>query len=182
MSTPASINRHPLHPMLVVFPIGLWIFSFIADLIYVLGDHVPVWDEIAFYTMAGGVIGALLAALPGLVDLLSIRERQAKRVAITHMSLNLVVVALFATNLWLRTRQDAGAALPIVLSAVGIAILGVSGWLGGDLVYRHGVGVDLVPDSIEAHATAASASLGPWDHRHADRRIRTSDRRMATAG
>jgi uncharacterized membrane protein len=63
----ASIAKHPLHPMLVPIPLGLWIFSLVCDLIYVLGWG-AIWDGIAFFTMAGGIIGALLAALPGMLD------------------------------------------------------------------------------------------------------------------
>ena len=68
MSSPASIRRHPIHPMLVVFPIGLWIFSLICDLIYQAGAHNAFWKGVAFYTMLVGVIGALLAAVPGFID------------------------------------------------------------------------------------------------------------------
>ena len=143
MPTPASIKRHPIHPMLVVFPIGLWVFSLVSDFIFVTGVGGPVWSTIAAYTMAGGLIGALLAAIPGLVDLLSIHDPQAKRVGVTHMTLNLVVVALYAVNLWLRLGTDTGTALPMVLSIVAVMMLGISGWLGGELVYRHGVAVDM---------------------------------------
>jgi len=58
MASPASIARHPIHPMLVVFPIGLWVFSFVADLVRVAGGA-PLWTDLAFYSMLGGLIGAL---------------------------------------------------------------------------------------------------------------------------
>src|SRR5690348_7249457 len=74
MQTPASIARHPIHPMLVPIPIGLWIFSFVCDLFHAGGATAEAWTTVAFYTMAGGIIGALLAALPGLIDLLSLPE------------------------------------------------------------------------------------------------------------
>jgi uncharacterized membrane protein len=74
MSSPASIKGHPLHPVLVAFPIGLWIFSIISDLIFKLGYGGPVWNDVAFYTLAGGIVGALVAALPGLIDLVRHRE------------------------------------------------------------------------------------------------------------
>jgi hypothetical protein len=64
MSTPASIAKHPLHPMLVVFPIGLWIFSLIADFIFLSGGDAR-WNDVAFYTIAGGLVGALVAAVAG---------------------------------------------------------------------------------------------------------------------
>jgi uncharacterized membrane protein len=127
--------------MLVVFPIGLWVFSLVSDFIFVTGVGGPVWSTIAAYTMAGGLVGALLAAIPGLIDLLSIRDPQVKKVGLTHMTLNLIVVVLYAINLWLRLATGSGTGLPMVLSIVAVLMLGISGWLGGELVYRHGVAV-----------------------------------------
>ena len=144
MRTPANIARHPIHPMLVPIPIGLWVFSFACDLIYAFGSHNAVWKTVALYTMVGGIIGALLAAVPGLIDLLSLPPAPRKT-AIIHMSVNLTVVALYAINIWLRVNSpDAGAAAttPVWLSAVSIGLLLISGWLGGKLVYEGGVAVD----------------------------------------
>ena len=141
MRTPASISGHPLHAMLIVFPVGLLIFSLICDLFSLLGSN-PEWTVVALYTMIGGFIGALLAAVPGLVDLLSLTDPRIKKIALIHMSLNLVAVALFATNIWLRLNGAAISGTPLFLSVVAIAILAVSGWLGGEMVHRHGVGVD----------------------------------------
>ena len=70
MRTPASIGKHPIHPMLGVFPIGLWIFSLACDLISFTVAAPDVWHTVAFYSMVGGLIGALAAAVPGLIDLL----------------------------------------------------------------------------------------------------------------
>ena len=145
MSSPASIRSHPIHPMLIVFPIGLWIFSFICDIVYHAGTHNVFWKGVAFYTMLGGVIGALLAAIPGFIDYLSLRNPQVRSIATTHMVLNLIVVALFIFNLGLRFNGSPdNEVLPVVLSMIGIAILSVSGWLGGSLVYEHQVAVEPV--------------------------------------
>jgi len=144
MRTPASIARHPVHPMLIPFPIGLWVFSFACDLIYALGSHDPVWKTIALYSMIGGLIGGLAAAIPGLIDLLSL-PAGLRSTAVLHMSINLIVVALFAVNAWMRWHAgDAGASsnTPMWLSVLAIALLLVSGWLGGKLVYEGGVAVD----------------------------------------
>ncbi len=141
MSSPASIRKHPIHPMLVPLPIGLWIFSLVSDVVYAQSGDV-VWDQMAFYTMAGGVVGGLIAALPGFIDFLSLSDPRVKRVALTHMLLNLTVVSLYAVNLWLRTTSAPGAAAPLALSIVAVLMLAVSGWLGGELVFRHGVAVD----------------------------------------
>src|SRR5688572_22724486 len=71
MRTPASVAGHPIHPMLIVFPVGLLIFSLVCDLISLVVTDDSVWATVALYTMVGGFIGALLAAVPGLIDLLS---------------------------------------------------------------------------------------------------------------
>jgi uncharacterized membrane protein len=141
MSSRASVARHPIHPMLVVFPIGLWVFSLVCDAIFHYGAHNLFWKDAAFYTMVGGIIGALAAAVPGLVDYLTIADRQVRRIGTTHMGLNLIVVALYAVNLYLRGRSIPEATTPVWLSVAAIALLVVSGWLGGEMVYVHGMGV-----------------------------------------
>jgi uncharacterized membrane protein len=141
MSTPASIAKHPIHPMLIVFPIGLWVFSFVCDLVY-LFQGTSLWADLAFYAMAGGLVGALLAAAPGFIDFLSIGPADVRRIARAHMLINLATVALYAVNLWLRTWSPPLALLPVVLSGIGLVLLGISGWLGGELVYVHGMGVE----------------------------------------
>lgn len=142
MTSPASIAKHPVHPMLVALPIGLWIFSLVSDVIYLMKWGGAVFNDVAFYTMAGGIIGALLAAVPGFIDYLSLPKGNVKTMAVWHMRINLAVVVLFAVNLWLRRDATPGAALPVWLSVIGVALLGVSGWLGGELVYVHGVAVE----------------------------------------
>lgn len=144
MSSPASIARHPIHPMVVVFPIALWIFSFISDVIYYFGWGGVLWNDVAFRTMAGGIIGAIVAAVPGFIDYLSLSGRR-KSVATTHMILNLALVILFALNLWLRSTGMPVQGAPMILSLVGIIVLGVSGWLGGSLVYVHATAVECQP-------------------------------------
>jgi uncharacterized membrane protein len=111
-----------------------------SDLIAFFGASAR-WHDVAFYTMAGGLIGALLAAVPGFIDMLSLPDSGVRKIARNHMLLNLTAVVLFAINIYLRTVFEAGAALPILLSAVGVLLLALSGWLGGELAYVHGVGV-----------------------------------------
>ena len=142
MASPASIKGHPIHPMIVPLPIGLWIFSLACDLISTLGWGGAVWHDMAFYTMAGGIIGALLAAVPGLVDFLSLSNPTVKKLGATHLSLNLFIVGLFVLNLWLRTTNEPGALLPVALSVLAIVLLAISGWIGGEMVYVHGVAVE----------------------------------------
>ena len=143
MRTPANISGHPIHPMLVTLPIGLWVFSFVCDLIFAFGSGAVIWKTVAIYTMVGGLIGALAAAIPGLIDLLSLPP-EPKRTALAHMAVNLTVVALYAINIWMRWPAPdfgAGAPLPVWLSTIAIGLLLISGWLGGKLVYLGGVAV-----------------------------------------
>ena len=142
MRTPASVAGHPLHAMLIVFPVGLLIFSLICDLFSLRSADPATWATVALYTMAGGFISALVVAVPGLVDLLSLADPSTKRIALIHMSINLVVVVLYALNLWMRTHGSTNTGAPLWLSVIAIAMLGVSGWLGGELVHVRGVGVE----------------------------------------
>ena len=128
--------------MLIPFPIALWIFSLVCDLVYAMGLGAVVWNDLAFYTMAGGLVGALAAAIPGYLDYRSLTRPAVKKMGQWHMLINLSIVALFTINLWLRMRSEPGAVLPISISVIAVIMLGVSGWLGGHLVYVHGVAVE----------------------------------------
>jgi uncharacterized membrane protein len=142
MNTPASIRSHPIHPMLIVFPIALWIVSLICDVIYHAGSHNTFWKGVAFYLIAGGIIGGALAAVPGFVDYLSITDPRVKRVATIHLALNVIILAMFLFNLGIRYNAAPSAEMSTVyLSIAGLVLLGVSGWLGGTLVYEHQMGV-----------------------------------------
>jgi uncharacterized membrane protein len=120
----------------------MWIFSLVCDLVYAMGWGGAVWNDMAFYTMAGGLLGALAAAVPGYLDYRSLTDSSVKRIGQWHMLINLSIVVLFAMNLSLRMWSEPGAVLPILLSLIGVAMLGVSGWLGGELVYVHRVAVE----------------------------------------
>ncbi|WNM56619.1 DUF2231 domain-containing protein [Candidatus Nitrospira allomarina] len=141
MITPASIKGHPLHVMLIPLPLGLWIFSWVADLIYISGWGGEEWRIVGFYTLSGGVVGALLAAIPGYLDFRSLINPHSKKIGIRHMTLNLIIVALFGVNAWIRAVDPTWEA-GFILSTLGVLLLAISGWLGGELVYKHGVGVD----------------------------------------
>ncbi len=139
MASPASIAKHPIHPMFVVFPLGLLNFSLAADLIHAAnGDS--KWKEIAKATMGGGILGALAAAIPGFIDYLTLKGKP-KEVGTAHMAANLATVMLYSYNL-LRRTKDPDDPVPLYLSALGTAGLIASGWLGGELVYVHGAAVE----------------------------------------
>ena len=148
MRVPASISKHPIHPILIVFPVGLWIFSLVCDLIRLAGASQDAWSTVAFFSMIGGIIGALCAAVPGLIDLLFYKGGvpPLKKIALTHMAINLTAVVLYAINIWLRasspTNVDTSMSIPVLLSIIGVALIFVSGWLGGQMVYVYGVGVE----------------------------------------
>jgi uncharacterized membrane protein len=138
MSTRVTIAGHPIHPMLVTIPLGLWVFSMICDFGFVLtGDS--RWAITAYFTLGGGIAGALLAAVPGLLDLLGIHDARAHRIGTYHMILNLLVVVAQAANFWLRLQDGMSDVLPRGISIVVVAVLIVSGWLGGHLVHVLGV-------------------------------------------
>jgi uncharacterized membrane protein len=141
MRTPAQVAKHPIHPMLVPIPIGLWIFSFVCDLTFVLGSGVSLWYTLSFWTLIGGLIGAVIAAVPGVIDMLSLRG-PPKRLALAHMGLNATIIVTYALNLGMRIQGGGIAGVPLILSIVAIVLLAVSGWLGGHMVYVHRVGVE----------------------------------------
>ena len=141
MASRASIARHPIHPALVALPIGMWIFAFVCDVAYHAGAHLPFWKDAAFYAMVGGLVTALVAAVPGLLDYATIVDRRVRRIGTFHMGLNLVVVALYAVNLWMRRYAAPDDTTPVWLSLGSLVLLSVSGWLGGELVFVHGMAV-----------------------------------------
>jgi uncharacterized membrane protein len=134
---------HPIHPVLVTIPIGAWVSSIVLD-IASLAKNDTALAQASVWLIAIGVIGALLAAVFGSLDLSTIpRGTKAFTTGITHMSLNLVAVALFAIDYGVRIQQTTPS-VPIggfILSLVGLAVIGASGWLGGKLAYHYGVRV-----------------------------------------
>ncbi len=157
MESRARFLGHPVHQILIVFPLGLLATSVIFDIIG-LATHDGKWSTIAFYMIAAGVIGGLVAALFGLIDFLAIPgNTRARYVGRVHGWGNLVVVLLFAVSWYLRL-PDAAApqVLALVLSFVGVVLAGFTGWLGGELVDRLGVGVSdganlNAPSSLSGH-------------------------------
>lgn len=159
MRTPASIGSHPVHPMLIPFPFALWFFSLIADAIYLLIDPKPVWNTVAFYTLAGGIVGAALAAVPGIIDYFSIKDKKVSKIAAWHARLNVLALLIFAGSFYLRTASGsemvgAGLTIPVLLSVVGVILISISGWLGGEMVYKHRVAVEEPRQDLRAEDRA----------------------------
>lgn len=133
---------HPFHPLAVTVPIGAWVASFVFDLASRWAGDPAVWAGGARWLVGIGVLGAVGAAMLGLLDLFAIpRRTRASRTAYTHMILNLVIVGLFTVSFLLRGGDGAVGWPLIALSAVALTLLTVSGWLGGKLTYRYGVRV-----------------------------------------
>jgi uncharacterized membrane protein len=137
---------HPLHPVLVTVPIGAWVASFVFDLASRLSDDPVVFAKGAWWLIWVGLVGAVAAAMLGFLDLFAIPSgTRAFRTGLLHMTLNLTVVVVFAGSLLpRRDRLEQPDGVPvglIAVSAVALAVLAVSGWLGGRLAYRYGVRV-----------------------------------------
>ena len=140
--TVAAIGRHPLHPLLVPLPIGFLVGVLIADIAFAASAD-PFWARAAFWLLVGGVITGLLAGLAGIIELLGVPRARAMRSAWFHGLGNVAALVLAMINIGLRWSDHVAPAdsAGLVLSLIVVAILGVTGWIGGELSYRHGVGV-----------------------------------------
>jgi uncharacterized membrane protein len=135
---------HPFHPILVTVPIGAWVAALVFDVISKSSDRPETFAEGAFWLLVIGIVGAVVAAVFGVMDLMTIPSRTpAASTAITHMALNTVVLVIFAVNALIRQSEgrDEVSNLALGLTVVGLLVLGASGWLGGKLSYRYGVRV-----------------------------------------
>lgn len=140
MKSAARIGTHPIHPMLVGFPIACWVLSVVADLYAAYTDQLHYFG---YYLAAAGCVTALLAAIPGFMDLFGAipAGHPARSTGWRHAILNLVVLGLFAASVALRP-EPAYMSYPAYVTAIaGVVVLAISGWLGGTLVYDHHVGV-----------------------------------------
>lgn len=158
MEARAKVLGHPIHQMLIPFPLGVLGMSVVFDLIALAMDrHDPLFTA-AYYMIAAGIVSGLVAAVFGLIDFLAIpRHTRAKRVGAMHGIGNVIVVVLFAASWFLRREHPADpGAMAIALSIAGFALSGLTGWLGGELVDRLSVGVD-----DGAHLDAPSSLTGP---------------------
>jgi uncharacterized membrane protein len=157
-SAVAGPYGHPFHPILVTIPIGAWVASLVFDIVTKAdsnGSHALV--EASYWLIGLGVIGAVLAALFGLMDLSRIpRGSRALRYGLTHLTLNLAVVAIFVVDwIWRHNTYDNEVRVrtgQLILSAVAIGLLLISGWIGGTLTYRYGVRVAAERDQAEGYA------------------------------
>ncbi len=152
---------HPVHPMLVMFPVALFITGTVFDLARFVGGS-EVFGEVGFWVIAAGLAGAVLAALTGLADWTRIPARtRAKRIGRLHGGLNALMTVLFLVAWLIRLGNgghDAGA-VSFGLQVAGVAVGAVAAWLGGELVDRLGIGVEdganpNAPSSLDGGARA----------------------------
>ena len=143
MESKAKLLGHPIHPMLIVFPLGLLATAVIFDGI-TLATRNGAWSGMSFYLIAAGIIGGLAAAIFGLIDWLAIPSgTRAKAIGLWHGAGNVLVVVLFGASWFLRRgTPTAPGTTALALSFAAVALALVTGWLGGELVDRLGVGVD----------------------------------------
>lgn len=144
MESRLKLLGHPVHPMLVMFPLGLFVTAVVFDFADIVGGP-TLLGEVAYWNIIAGLIGGVLAAVAGLVDYVYIPGgTRAKRVATAHALINVAVMVVFAVSWLVRMGAEnraAGGGL-FVLELLALAGGGVSAWLGGELVDRLGVGVD----------------------------------------
>jgi len=144
VETRLKLLGHPVHPMLIVYPLGLLSSAVIFDVLYVATGNGDL-ATFSFWALAAGLMGGLTAAVFGLIDWLAIpRETRAKRIGALHGAGNVLVVALFALSFALRidNAQYLPDTLPLLLGLLGAALALATAWLGGELVYRLRVAVD----------------------------------------
>ncbi|HEY8224301.1 MAG TPA: DUF2231 domain-containing protein [Pyrinomonadaceae bacterium] len=153
MATRASIGGHPIHPMLVTFPIGLWVTSFALDIWYYF-ERNPTWLLASKFMIAAGCLGAIAAAVAGIIDWTGLKDRRVVRIANWHARLNIAALIVFTLSLYFRMQRGGSIVghrltIPFLLSFVGVILVCISGWLGGEMAYRHGVGVEVQRDTPE---------------------------------
>lgn len=155
MKSKAAIGDHPIHPMIVPIPIGAFFLAVAGDLTHAATSD-PFWYRFSYVCIGAGLAFALLAAVFGIIEYFGVKmSAPGRRLAAWHARLNVAVILLYAVSFWLR--RD-GAALatdrwPLAMwtSLLAFVLLGLSGWLGGNLSYHHKVGVveNKDPEALE---------------------------------
>ena len=144
MESRVKLFGHPVHPMLIVFPLGLLATAVIFDILYLIFNN-RLLPTASYYMIAAGVLGGLLAAIFGFIDWLALPSgSRAKNIGLWHGIGNVVIVSLFAVS-WLLRGNNVDfvpGGLALILSFAGTVLALITAWIGGELVYRLGVGVD----------------------------------------
>jgi uncharacterized membrane protein len=151
MQGKATVAHHPIHPMLVAFPIGFFGGVLVSDIISIWGDR-TFWPQMSLWLIAFGVIAALVAAVFGFTDYFSApMSSEAKATATKHMILNLIVVVCYVAAFFVRY-GDPTSVLGYVLTYIGLTLLIGAGWFGGHLVYIGLIGTESQPPDTRSAA------------------------------
>lgn len=168
MRAGAKLLGHPIHPMLIVFPLGLLATAVAFDIVALAqGDY--SWFNVSYWMIAAGIMGGLLAAVLGLIDWIAIPSgTRAKTIGLLHGGTNVLVTLLFIVSWFIRNQSDAHVATTagLVCSFLGVGLALVGGWLGSELVDRLGIGVDPgahpdAPNSLSGRPAAENAKTEP---------------------
>ena len=176
MEAKAKLLGHPIHQMLIVFPLGLLSMAVVFDIVWLV-RHREGWSASSYHMIAAGVLTGLVAAVFGYIDWRAIPDgTRAKRIGRLHAIGNVVVLLLFTASFWLRYEgfPVAPSMLAIALAVAGALLAGVTGWLGGELVDRHAVGVDDgahldAPSSLSGAPASATPAAAAHEARGARR-------------
>jgi len=162
----AAIAGHPIHPIVVTFPIAFFVGAFVCDLVFWRSSN-PMWATASLWLIGFGLIMAAVAAVLGATDFLGDHRVRAINDAWWHAGANVIVVLIELYNWYTRYAHGADAVVPtgLVLSLIAVLLLLFSGWKGGELVFRHRVGV--IDDPERAQSTAPRSAPGPQSGRHA---------------
>jgi uncharacterized membrane protein len=158
ISSRVVIARHPIHPILVTLPITFLVSAFVTDLLYWRNQD-AFWAQSSYWLLWAGIVTAVLAALTGMIDFFSIERVRAHSAGWIHAGLNTVSLILSIINLWRRSDNAEAAIVPwgLALSALVTVLLAISGWYGGELVYRYKIAV--FGDVREPDEPAGSAQV-----------------------
>jgi uncharacterized membrane protein/nitrite reductase/ring-hydroxylating ferredoxin subunit len=143
MKSRANIKGHPIHPMLIPFPVAFFTGTLIFDILGLAYDNSTYWI-IGQHLSIAGIIGGLLAAVPGLIDYFSTvpPESSAKKRATLHGITNISMLILFSIAAFYRRSIDAAPGIILALESFGFILMSIAGWMGATLVYRNQIGVD----------------------------------------
>lgn len=143
MKSKANISAHPLHPILIVFPVAFFIGALLFDLLYLVRGKAALWQTGSYLALAG-IIAALVAAVPGIIDYFYTvpPKSTAKNRATKHAILNLTNVFIFVFAFYYRRLDESNPYIVVLAEVAGVTLLSIAGWMGGTLVHRNQIGVD----------------------------------------